>query len=312
MSTIKPLMEKSDFFPLDFASNSTFGNLENMKMDSNFALLLGSLVSTMAWVIYISYYNSRVLGYFMTKLLNRLFVREGYLRVGSFTLCVLSGKIMFRDIVYITYDYTARIQDGWMIFRWWRAYVPKDVSEDLSHSDTRLSVMLNGFELHVYNRCAVYGHLERVFGLDPNLFSCDIHEFSSNDPERQSQMSCVSRQERPQPGAGSLGKSWRDLIPVIKVDVSSGRMVFGNRLVPTTLSVLVEEAHFVYSTKPAASRLDHFTHIAKCKAENFKVILAPSPKYTGMADDPPRYMGEGFVVLSSNNVDLYFYMDEPG
>lgn len=31
-----------------------------------------------------------------------------------------------------------------------------------------------------------------------------------------------------------------------------------------------------------------------------------------MADDPPRYMGEGFVVLSSNNVDLYYYMDEPG
>jgi len=82
--------------------------------------------------------------------------------------------------------------------------------------------------------------------------------------------------------------------------------------VPTTLSVNVEEAHFVYSTKPAASRLDHFMHITKCKAENFKVILAPSPKYTGMVDDPPRYMGEGFVVLSSNNIELYYYMDEAG
>lgn len=29
---------------------------------------------------------------------------------------------------------------------------------------------------------------------------------------------------RPQPGAGSVGKSWRDLIPVIKVDVSSVSM----------------------------------------------------------------------------------------
>lgn len=91
-----------------------------------------------------------------------------------------------------------------------------------------------------------------------------------------------------------------------------GRVVFGNRLVPTTLSVNVEEAHFVYSTKPAASRLDHFMHFTKCKAENFKVILAPSPKYTGMVDDPPRYMGEGFVVLSSNNIELYYYMDEAG
>lgn len=91
-----------------------------------------------------------------------------------------------------------------------------------------------------------------------------------------------------------------------------GRIVFGNRLVPTTLSLTVEEAHFVYSTKPAASRHDHFMHFTKCKAENFKVILAPSPKYTGMVDDPPRYMGEGFVVLSSNNMEVYYYMDEPG
>lgn len=36
---------------------------------------------------------------------------------------------MFRDIVYITTDYSFRIQDGWLIFRWWRSYVPKDVSE---------------------------------------------------------------------------------------------------------------------------------------------------------------------------------------
>lgn len=41
---------------------------------------------------------------------------------------------------------------------------------DLSHSDTRLSVMLNGFELHVYNRSHMYAILERVFGLESHLF----------------------------------------------------------------------------------------------------------------------------------------------
>ena len=101
----------------------------------------------------------------------------------------LAGKIMFRDFVYITYDYSARIQDGYFIFRWWRSYVPKDVSEgkwvspsflncfvliffkilDLSHSDTRLSVQLNGSELHIYNRSDLYDELERTFGLKPSL-----------------------------------------------------------------------------------------------------------------------------------------------
>lgn len=82
--------------------------------------------------------------------------------------------------------------------------------------------------------------------------------------------------------------TWRDLIPVIKIDICSGRFVFGNRLTPTTLSICVEEAHCVYSTKPAASRLDHFMHFVKAKADNAKILLAPSPKYTGLVDDPPR------------------------
>lgn len=53
-------------------------------------------------------------------------------------------------------------------------------------------------------------------------------------------------------------------------------------------------------------------HFVKAKADNAKVLLAPSPKYTGLVDDPPRYMGEGFVVMMSNLVELYYYMDEPG
>ncbi|XP_076753670.1 transmembrane protein KIAA1109 homolog tweek isoform X3 [Xylocopa sonorina] len=301
--------------------------LEDLKMDSSFIYLLCSLVSAISWIIYIAYYNSRVIGYILTKLLNRFVIRDGYVKVGSFTLSALSGKIMFRDIVYITTDYSIRVQDGWLIFRWWRSYVPKDVSEDLSHSDTRLSVMLNGFELHIYNRCQLYAQLEKTFGITPQMFSDvenhnlnsddhDIESFSNTVHETRQQINAmdVSRHvdNIRKKEAHVIARTWRDLIPVIKLDVSTGRLVFGNRLIPTTLSITVEEAHFVYSTKPAASRYDHFMHFTKCKAENFKVILAPSPKYTGMVDDPPRYMGEGFVVLSSNNMEVYYYMDEPG
>ncbi|XP_049857041.1 transmembrane protein KIAA1109 homolog isoform X4 [Schistocerca gregaria] len=290
--------------------------LDEIAMDKNFFWLLCSLLSSVVWVVYITYYNSRVIGYFITRLLNR-FITDGYMHVGSFTCNALAGKIMFRDIVYITHDYTVRVQDGWLIFRWWRSYVPKDVSEDLSHSDTRLSVMLNGFELHVYNRTSLYANLEKIFGLESQIFQrnetngSDTVDIAVGGSADETGAPGDNNSRLPHQTAG-LSNSWRDLIPVIKVDVTCGRVVFGNRLVPTTLSINVEEAHFVYSTKPAASRLDHFMHFIKCKGENFKVILAPSPKYTGMVDDPPRYMGEGFVVLSSNNIELYFYMDEAG
>ena len=104
------------------------------------------------------------------------------------------------------------------------------------------------------------------------------------------------------------------MLTCFKVDISTGKFVFGNRLLPTTLLVTMDETHFTYSTKPATSSLDHFMHFVKTKAENLKVVLAESPKYTGLRahDEAPRYMGDGFVVLASAKVHLYYYMDQAG
>ncbi|CAG4943461.1 unnamed protein product [Colias eurytheme] len=299
------------FDPVAERWNATI-DFGKITMDRNFALLIVSLISSILWIVYITYYNSRVLGFILTRLINRFYFQDENFKIGSFTLNALSGKIMFRDIVYINYDYTLRIQDGYLIFRWWRSYVPKDVSEDLSHSDTRLSIMLNGFELHFYNRCELYHELEKIFGLDPVIKQ--PHDDDSTDQDK-AMNDANEKRRRAQDTVRSeaaMARTWRDLIPVIKIDVCAGRVVFGNRLVPTTLSISVEEAHLMYSTKPPASSLDHLMHFVKVKAENCKVILAPSPNYTAMVDEPPRYMGEGFVVMSSNYIEVYFYMDEPG
>ena len=53
-------------------------------------------------------------------------------------------------------------------------------------------------------------------------------------------------------------------------------------------------------------------HFCKGSGENVRVMLVPSPKYIGLIDEPPRYMGEGFVLMSTNFIDMYMYMDEPG
>ncbi|XP_058820213.1 bridge-like lipid transfer protein family member 1 isoform X3 [Topomyia yanbarensis] len=313
--------EEPDLIDLSMGQFNTTQSLEEMKLDKNMVWLLFSLISSIIWVVYITFYNSRLFGYCITKLVNRLFIKGAYFKIGSLNVNPLAGKIMFRDVVYVCYDYTVRVQDGYFIFRWWRSYVPKDVSEDLSHSDTRLSVMLNGFELHVYNRSDLYAKIEKIFGLKSsilipteNMSAEEIARFKEQamNYENQRQSNEQSGKiKKPRPEA-MTATTWRDLIPVIKIDICSGRFVFGNRLTPTTLSICVEEAHCVYSTKPAVSKLDHFMHFVKAKIENSKVLLAPSPKYTGFVDEPPRYMGEGFVVMMANNMELYFYMDEVG
>lgn len=229
---------------------------------------------------------------------------------------------MFRDLVYINYDYSCRVQDGYVIFRWWSRYVPKDISDgrtDLSHSETRLSIMLNSCELHIYNRSDLYSEVEKAFGLKPSVLIptqtmsaeelAKLKEQALNLENQKISKTINLKKKRPE---AMNARTWRDLIPVIKLDISSGRFSFGNKLTPTTLSICLEEAHCVYSTKPAVNPLDHFMHFVKAKVENAKVLLAPSAKYIGMTDEPPRFMGEGFVVMMSNFLDLYFYMDEAG
>ncbi|XP_076446239.1 bridge-like lipid transfer protein family member 1 isoform X6 [Babylonia areolata] len=259
--------------------------------------MLIAIVCAQAWTIYLTYYNSRVIGLILTAILNR-FIKDGHIRLGSFSFSVLSGKLMFRDVHLITEDFSVRIQIGWIIFRWWRPYVYKHLTEDMSHSETRLSVFVDGFEFHVYNRSQTYANLEKLFGLDPGIIS----ETPDPDPKAPARIKVPE----------SSNIHWRDLIPMIKMDINSGRVVFGNYLVPHSLLIKFEKADVMYTTKPASTLSDVFMHVVKCEAENLRVMFVPSPKYNGPLDEPPRTMGEGFVVLQSNSVDIYFYMDEPG
>ena len=95
---------------------------------TNFLLFLCSLLFAMFWVTYITFLNSRLVGSISTNIANRFLVRwwpRTYFRVGSLSFSVLAGKIMFRDILFLTPDWSFRSQDGYIIFRWWRSYVPK-------------------------------------------------------------------------------------------------------------------------------------------------------------------------------------------
>lgn len=97
---------------------------------TNFLLFLCSLMFAMFWVTYITFYNSRLVGSITTNIANRIlqsshFYPGTYFKVGSLSFSVLAGKIMFRDLLFLTPDWSFRSQDGYIIFRWWRAYVPK-------------------------------------------------------------------------------------------------------------------------------------------------------------------------------------------
>ncbi|XP_052427769.1 bridge-like lipid transfer protein family member 1 isoform X6 [Carassius gibelio] len=281
------------------------------KHNSNFVWLLVATIMSCGWIIYLTYYNSRNIGLVLTLIINRLY-KNGYIHIGSFSFSVLSGKVMFRDVYFISEDMSIRIQDGLLIFRWWKMYNPKQKQHVLLFPDpkaeTRLYVTLNGFEFHVYNRTDLYTRLQEIFGLEPTLVPPHRDEEKGREQRDKSMESVHIKAETPDPSS-----SWRSLIPVIKVNISTGRVAFGNHHLPQTLCMNFDDAFLTYATKPPSSHLDQFMHIVKGTLENVRVMLVPSPRYLGLQnDEPPRLMGEGFVVMQSNDVDIYYYQDEPG
>jgi hypothetical protein len=138
---------------LNFDNMTSIDEVVEKLMDSDLLTFFFSLFCTIFWVVYITFYSSRITGLLVTKVVNHFF-KDGYIKIGkksifkrkaevylmqmknitsffsgSLSFSVLSGKIMFRDVSYITEDCSYRVQDGWIIFRWWRTYVPKDISE---------------------------------------------------------------------------------------------------------------------------------------------------------------------------------------
>ena len=85
---------------------------------------------------------------------------------------------------------------------------------DLSSRDTRLFVVLNGLEVHLYSRSRTYSRLERLFGLQQLLLGPDADGgHPEQPPDKGGGAECAADPYR----------CWRDLVPVIKADISTVR-----------------------------------------------------------------------------------------
>lgn len=193
------------------ASNDT-GVIDRTKEEFNrhfmthsieFHVFVLALLLAFIWVVYITLYNARLCGWLLTLLVSRFMPKGTQLRFGSFTFSALGGKILFRDVHYITTDYAVRIGDGYLLFRYWLPYlsdadpsnetVLPDTEANLSgarqgnsasagtslgdrmkstlrcanrQGKTRVKAVINCFDLHIFNRSETYTRLFQLFGID--------------------------------------------------------------------------------------------------------------------------------------------------
>nr|CAB3258643.1 uncharacterized protein KIAA1109 [Phallusia mammillata] len=280
--------------------NCINSDLEDLQ-SSLLQLFLVTAVSGI-WLLYLTFFHSRLIGFVLTKVINQ-FYKDDYFHIGTFSFSLLSGKIMFRDVLYVTVDQSIRLQDGYIIFRWWRPYnfTTWIKQKDLDQGHTRLNVYISHLEFHQYNRTWEY---DRING---------IKNGSDQMP--------VKTKAKP---STSKPAAWRSLFPVIKFTIASGKFIFGNRLLPNTLVASFEDGDIQYKTTEASNPSDIFMHVVEGNLSEFRVKLTPSADFDPSVtpamlritkvhnEPPPRKMGNGFPIVDARNVHVKYLWDEAG
>ena len=161
--------------------------------------LFGFVILISLYVLFIALIHSQLLGWIYTQLLNPIlrFVWETnvYFKVSSFSLLSIhTGRIVIRDLRFVTPDFRVRVCEGVFVVKWWLACgrclftavrrfwyrrifrktpPPVKLSRDLIH------LHLYGLDIHFINRTQVYSRLFHVFNLEDSRWKVKEQDTAS-------------------------------------------------------------------------------------------------------------------------------------
>ena len=315
--------------------DDVFAQLEWEKWDPKrepkspeFWLMVTSIVMLIGWIIFLTFYLSRIIGILISFLLNRYLKWakiDASISFDSFSISVLAGKVMFRNFAYVTDDYTARCWDGWIIFSFWRCYNGRSTKRKKDRNKeeeafikrknqaSRLHISVNGLEVHVYNQMWRYERLAEIYGLQRLV---DEESETNNGVRKGYGQIDLESQQKTKKSKENLDKLLA-LFGKVNLDVSSGRFVVGNHLLPTTLVISFDSANGCVTTDvPSQPSVDWFMLCVNGEADNFRASFVKTPEYemdgrtrSVPFEEPPRRMGEGFCVLQTASLTFSYKQD---
>ncbi|GMT28536.1 hypothetical protein PFISCL1PPCAC_19833, partial [Pristionchus fissidentatus] len=251
--------------------------------------LIASLTVLLTWVIFASLYCSRFVGVMISSMVNnymRFAKIDGSLSIASFSISLLAGKISFRGVVYACDDYSIRVNDGFILLAYWK-FMPNTRAAKCCTS--RLSIHINGMQLYIYNQLSRYREVAKVLRLSHLL-------------GEESKVEVVAGDKK----SVGMARFW-SLFGVVKVVCSSGKIVMGNFLLPYMMVLNLENLKGTILLED--SKKDKKLLNCKCSMENVRMALLKHPSFRGGRVEPPRTMGDGFIVMQTAELTLVYFDD---
>uniref|UniRef100_A0A158Q731 FSA_C domain-containing protein n=1 Tax=Elaeophora elaphi TaxID=1147741 RepID=A0A158Q731_9BILA len=239
---------------------------------ASFWVMLGSLLLFIVWIVFVTYYMSRVIGPIVAFVLTRIAHLKGYdvqISIGEFQLLYFKYSTLRKHVFY----------SSKMLFM---VIVPY------------ISYLL-----------ATTVFSARYFGLE-KLF---IPLKDENDVNKMRRFTMDEELEWDK----YYDNLW-SLIGYIKLDISSGRLVAGNALLPSMIVSSFEN----YTSEVSLREYGKGDDVALLSiiggTENVRVTLVQcnqflekeSPNCNGRYDPPPRTMGDGFAIVQTAHLNFFY------
>nr|CDS30018.1 Fragile site associated protein C terminal [Hymenolepis microstoma] len=201
---------------------------------------------------------------------------------------------MIRDLVYLTDDYSIRCCYGTIVFNYWFPFDPDIRSKDTKR---RLYVFLYGFDLHVFNRKAVYEAFTSKGG--------NCHQSDQSSPPQHD----ITEDD----ALGWIWAKFERLFPIVRFNLETSKICFGNHLIPRAFVLTCQKAQGNYTQKRATWRFDKYQHWMSFEFQDMAGSLVPVVKYSGhyAVEEPPQ-KAENFRVFFLGRGCITYKQDQPG
>ncbi|CAI5438694.1 unnamed protein product [Caenorhabditis angaria] len=254
-----------------------------------------AFLSIIVWGVFSALYFSRVSAIFFTFLIDkylRLSKNGIHFRIGSISVSgFLAGKIMFRNVIYDNGDMTIKINDGHIIFRFWKPV------ENRKKRASRLYLLLNGMHVNVYNNLGKYMEIARIRRFDWFFENNNMGDTKKTKPPDTSPPS-------------SVWENLWNLVGVMNVDVSSGCFLVGNKFFPYAMWTRFENLNSKIGVSESENDRALLTFEGETENVSISLIKNEQYKFTDKDKEPPRTTGnDGFPILQTASLEFLYKQD---
>jgi len=272
------------------------------------------------FIMYLLFLSSISFGFIVSKLVSTFIMpKDTFLRINSFHLSIMSGKVVFKGLKLATKNTCIRVVEGSITFRYWRKKIRQSVYLN-DDSPCRIGIELSGLEYLVYNNSYKYDYIQEILLKKKNFNVGDIpininlnnsnnsnnnsnnnnNNNNNNDSNSNSYNSHNNNNNNDDDNDNTSQQDKKnDQPPMVSVRdfviprfyrmfsatsfvIRKGCVMLSNPELPTILVVLFDKGSGLYTIDSARSiDLDYYRQITTMDLVNTKINLITNKDYNG-------------------------------